>query len=74
MKTRKVNQPNYGESSREVIEDPEINTLRLFALLYKIDQRNQGEKDVNDKDRSSKTRVETAMKPKSAELLGYKET
>lgn len=74
MKTRKVNQPNHGESSREVIEDPEINTLRLFALLYKIDQRNQGEKDMNDKDRSSKTRFEIAMKPKSAELLGYKET
>lgn len=74
MKTRKANQPNHGESSREVIEDPETNALRLFALLYKIDQRNQAEKHVNDKDHSSKTGVEKAMRPKSAELLGYKET
>jgi hypothetical protein len=74
MKTRKAKQPNHGEPSREVEEDPEANALRLFALLYKIDQRNQAEKDVNDKDHSSKTGVEKAMKPKSTKLLEYKET
>lgn len=74
MNTRKAKQPNHGKSSREIEEDSEVNALRLFALLYKIDQRNQGEKDVNDKDHSSKTGVETAMKSKAAELLEYKET
>jgi hypothetical protein len=47
MKTRKAKQPNHEESSREVIEDSEANALRLFALLYKIDQRNQAKKHVN---------------------------
>lgn len=74
MKTRKANKPNQGESSREVVEDPEVNALRLFALLYKIDQRNQAEKDMGDKDHSPKTGVETTTKSKAGKLLEYKET
>lgn len=53
MNTRETNQQHHEKSSNETIEDSAFNALGLFALLYKIDQRNKEEKDVGDKSGNS---------------------
>jgi len=49
MNARETNQQDDEKSSNEITEDSAFNALGLFALLYKIDQRNKEEKDVGDK-------------------------
>jgi len=53
MNARETNQQDDEKSSNEITEDSAFNALGLFALLYKIDQRNKEEKDVGDKSGNS---------------------
>jgi hypothetical protein len=49
MKTREQDHIEATDSQGQMIDDPDLNVSRFFALLYSIDQRNKEEKGVSNK-------------------------
>ena len=49
MKTRDQDHIDATDSQDQMIDNPDLNVSRFFALLYSIDQRNKEEKDVSNK-------------------------